>query len=57
MAFRLPLVRELTITADMPQWTGAVISRYIQGDGWVVEIERVRDLYMSCDTHSYRGVC
>ena len=46
MAFPLPLARELTITADMPQWTAAVISRYIQDDGWVGEMECVRDLYM-----------
>ena len=30
VAFPLPLARELTITADMPQCTARVISRYIQ---------------------------
>jgi hypothetical protein len=57
VAFPLPFARDLTLTADLPQWTGWFISLYIVGSGWVGEIERVRDLYMLRDTHSYRGVC
>ena len=33
VAFQLPFARDLTLTAHMLQWTGGVISRYIQDDG------------------------
>ena len=55
VVFPLPLARELTITADMPQWPGwCHISLHSVRWAWQV-MECAHDLYMSCDTRSYRG--